>query len=149
MNSDQAKAVVQRFNQEVIEAGSRSAFDALMDMDFVNQSAPAGAPNGPESMWNTFHKILRPALANLRVQIHEQLCEGDQVTTRKTITGQHTGLFFGIPATGQAIAIDVIDIVRVRGGRYVEHWGINSLPAVLAQLRLSVDAGTEKERTRG
>jgi predicted SnoaL-like aldol condensation-catalyzing enzyme len=33
------------------------------------------------------------------------------------------------------VAIDVIDIVRLKEGRYVEHWGVNTLPSVLAQLR--------------
>lgn len=41
----------------------------------------------------------------------------------------------GIPATGRNVVIDVIDLVRLRDGKYVEHWGINSLPSVLASLR--------------
>ncbi len=41
----------------------------------------------------------------------------------------------GIAATGRRVAIEVIDIVRVTDGRYVEHLGVNTLPAVLAQLR--------------
>ncbi|MBA5636495.1 ester cyclase [Duganella sp. LX20W] len=129
------KSVVRRFNKEVIEDGNRMSFDAIMDDSFVNHSAPAGAPTGPESMWNTFQNVLRPALSELQVQIHEQLCEGDKVTTRKSISGRHTGTLMGIAPTGRQVSIDVIDIVHVRDGRYAEHWGINTLPAVLAQLR--------------
>jgi predicted SnoaL-like aldol condensation-catalyzing enzyme len=29
----------------------------------------------------------------------------------------------------------VIDIVRVKDSRYVEHWGVNTLATVLAQLK--------------
>lgn len=105
-----------------------------MAPDFVNRSAPPGSPDGPESMWSTFHDVLRPALTGLAVTIHDQIAEGDKVVTRKTITGTHTGILFGIEATGDPVAIDVIDIVRVRDGRYVEHRGINTLPTVLAQL---------------
>ncbi|WP_294771479.1 ester cyclase [uncultured Rhodoferax sp.] len=135
MNTNAHTTVVRRFNKEVIEEGQRSSFEALMDADFINHSAPPGAPNGPESMWNTFQNVLRPALSQLQVQIHEQLCDGEKVTTRKSITGQHTGVLFGIAPTGRSISIDVIDIVHVRDGRYVEHWGLNTLPSVLAQLR--------------
>ena len=135
MDNDASKAVVRRFNQEVIEQGRRESFDALMAPDFVNWSAPSPAQGGAEGMWSTFQNVLRPALSNLTVQIHDQLCEGDKVTTRKTIRGVHTGPFMGIAPTGRAVAIDVIDIVRVRDGQYAEHWGINTLPAVLAQLR--------------
>ena len=131
------KDVVRRFNTEVIVAGNREAFEALMDPGFVNRSAPPGAPNGPESLWNTFQYVLRPALSELSVTIHDQVADGDKVTTRKTIAGIHSGPLMGIEATGQPIQIDVIDIVRIAGGRYAEHWGINTLPSVLAQLSAS------------
>jgi predicted ester cyclase len=106
-----------------------------MAPDFVNRTAHPGAPVGPEGMIHTFNRILRPALPDLTVEIHDQVAEGDKVTTRKTLRGTHRGELFGIAATGRPIAIEVIDIVRVRDGRYVEHWGINTLPVVLAQLR--------------
>lgn len=135
MDTDTCKNIVRRFNREVIQDGRRDSFDELVATDFINRTAPPGAPDGPESLWNTFENVLRPALGNLQVQIHEQLCEGAKVTTRKTITGQHTGTLLGIAATGRPVSIDVIDIVHVRDGQYVEHWGINTLGAVLAQLR--------------
>ena len=128
------KEVVSRFNIEVIQNGSEAEFRALMAPDFVNHAAPPGAPNGPESMWNTFQNILRPALSNLAVTIHDQIAEGDKVTTRKTLRGVHTGALLGVPATGREVAISVIDIVRVRDGKYAEHWGLNTLSNVLAAL---------------
>ncbi|TDR81567.1 ester cyclase [Paludibacterium purpuratum] len=135
MGVESNKEIVRRFNREVIEQGSRSAFDALVDADFVNHSAAPGTPNDAESLWHTFEHVLRPALGGLSVQIHEQLCDGDKVTTRKRVTGKHTGSLLGIAATGLPVTIEVIDIVRIRDGRYIEHWGINTLPSVLAQLR--------------
>ncbi|BDU74684.1 ester cyclase [Mesoterricola silvestris] len=135
MSHETNKAVVRRFNEEVIVKGDRRAFEALMDADFVNRSAPQGMPNGPESMWSTFQNVLRPALAGLEVTIHSQIAEGDLVTTRKTVSGTHAGTLMGIEATGRPVTIDVIDIVRIQDGRYVEHWGINTLAGVLSQLR--------------
>lgn len=117
------KEIVRRFNTEVIEQGNAKAFEALMAADFVNHSAPSGAPTGPQGMWNTFQNLLRPALSDLKVTIHDQIAEGDRVTTRKTISGIHSGTLLGIPATGKQIAIQVIDIVRVEDGKYAEHWG--------------------------
>ena len=132
---DNCKEVVRRFNIEVIQNGSEADFRALMARHFVNHSAPPGTPNGAESMWTTFQNVLRPALANLTVTIHDQIAEGDKVTTRKTISGVHTGTLLGIPATGREVSINVIDIVRVEDGKYAEHWGVNTLPAVLAELQ--------------
>ncbi len=129
------KAVVVRFNKEVIEQGNETTFRELMAADFVNRSAPPGAPSGPEGMLFTFNRLLRPAFPDLSVEIHDQVAEGDKVTTRKTIRGTHRGELFGIPPTGKRVEIDVIDIVRLANGRYAEHWGVNTLPTVLSALR--------------
>jgi predicted ester cyclase len=129
------KDVVVRFNKEVIEKGDERAFAELMAPDFVNRSAPPGASAGADGMWATFSRVLRPAFPDLRVEIHDQVAEGDKVTTRKTLRGTHRAELFGIAATGREVTIEVIDIVRLRDGRYVEHWGVNTLGQVLAQLR--------------
>ena len=132
--SEENKEVVRRFNIEVIQKGSEAEFHALMSPNFINHSAPPGMPSGPESMWNTFENVLRPALSNLEIVIHDQIAEGDKVTTRKTISGIHSGTLLDIPATGREVTINVIDIVRVEGGRYAEHWGLNTLTNVIAAL---------------
>ena len=131
---EQNKAVVRRFNHEVIEQGNVAVFQELMDPAFLNHAAPAGADNGPNGMLHTFNNVLRPAFPDMKVVIYSQVAEGDLVTTRKAITGTQTGPLLGIAATGKTVTIDVIDIVRVRHGKYQEHWGVNTLPTVLQQL---------------
>ena len=128
------KEIVRRFNKEVIEQGNLDSFRQLMDNDFINRTAPTAA-NGADGMWNTFFNILRPAFPDLKVEIYEQIAEGDKVVTRKAITGTHKGKLFDISPTGKKIKIDVIDIVRVKDGKYIEHWGINTLQTVLSELK--------------
>ncbi|MES2266787.1 MAG: ester cyclase [Bacteroidota bacterium] len=128
------KAAVRRFNKEVIEQGNVDSFNALMDDRFVNRSAPAGMDNGPQGMIWFFNEILRPAMPDIKVIIHDQVAEGDMVTTRKTISGTQTGQLLGAPASGRVISIKIIDIVRIKGGKYAEHWGITTLPELLATL---------------
>ncbi len=133
-NIETNKAVVRQFNKEVIEEGNRESFDALMDQNFINQTAPT-AVNGAEGMWNTFTNILRPAFPDLRVEIYDQIAENDKVTTRKAIIGTHKGVLMGIEPTGKQIRIEVIDIVRLKNGKYVEHWGINTLQNLIMELK--------------
>ena len=38
MNTEQNKALLQRYNKEVIENGDMSVLDKIMDEDFVNQT---------------------------------------------------------------------------------------------------------------
>jgi steroid delta-isomerase-like uncharacterized protein len=139
MRNDEAtlesnKAAVRRFNEAVIERGDAAAFHELVRADLINRSAPAGSPAGPDAMLYFFNQILRPAFPDLRVEIHDQIAQGDKVTTRKTIHGTHRGALFGIPATDRRVAIEVIDIVRLVEGRYAEHWGANNLDSVVASL---------------
>lgn len=129
------KAAVRRFNYDVIERGDERAFHELMAPEFVNRTAAPGLPSGPDGMLHMFERVLRPAFPDLRVEIHDQIAEGDQVTTRKTIHGTHRGELFGIAPTNRRVSISVIDIVRLENGRYVEHWGVNTLSAVLTSLR--------------
>ena len=133
------KDVVLRFNREVLEQGSAAALDVLLAPEFINRTAPPGMSPGRDGMWQMVDRVLRPAFPDLRVEIHDQIAEGDKVTTRKTIRGTHRGELLGIPATNRSVAIEVIDIVRVANGRYVEHWGVSTLPAVLASLRAQAE----------
>lgn len=133
-NLEKNKEIVRRFNKEIIEQGNLDTFNQIMDNDFINRTAPATA-NGADGMWNTFSNILRPAFPDLTVEIHDQIAEDDKVVTRKSITGTHKGQLFDISPTGQKIRIDVIDIVRVKDGKYIEHWGINTLQTVLSELK--------------
>ena len=128
------KAVVLRFNKEVIEEGNLESFKEIMHDEFINHTAAPGIDNGKQGIIYTFNNILRPAMPDMKVIIYDQIAEGDKVTTRKTITGTHTGPLLHIPATNQKININVIDIVRIKDGKYFEHWGINTLPVLIEQL---------------
>jgi predicted ester cyclase len=133
-NLEQNKEVVIRFNKEVIEQCNPNSFAQLIDENFVNQTAPPNS-NGAEGMWHTFNNILKPAFPDLTVEIYDQIAEDDKVTTRKAIIGTHNGKLLDVEPTGQKIKIDVIDIVRIKDGKYLEHWGINTLQTVLTELR--------------
>lgn len=63
------KEAVTRFNKEVIGQGNIDAFQALMDSEFVNRSAPPGMDSGPNGMLNTFNNVLRPALPDMQGDI--------------------------------------------------------------------------------
>ena len=54
--------------------------------------------------------------------------------TRKVFTGTHLGPLQGIEPTGRRVEIHVIDIVRVAGGKIVEHWNCVDRLGLLAQL---------------
>ena len=128
------KEIVLRFNREVIEQGSMQSFHELVSHSVINHSAPAGAPNGPESMIYFLMQILRVGFPDVKVEILDQIAEGNKVTTRKTLHATHTGVFLGIPASNKKVAIQVMDIIRLEEGKYAEHWAISNIPEVMKQI---------------
>jgi predicted ester cyclase len=43
----------------------------------------------------------------------------------------------GIPPTGRRMSINVIDILRVADGKFVEHWGVSDMMGLMQQLGVS------------
>jgi predicted ester cyclase len=130
----QNKLVVQTFNKEVIEEGNLAKLQLLIDDQFVNHHASPIIDSGPSGMLYTINRIVRPALTDFRLHILEQIEEGDLIATRKVVTGTHTGQIMGIKPTGKSVAIEVLEIVRIRDGKYAEYWGLNNLMEVLTHL---------------
>jgi predicted ester cyclase len=81
-----------------------------------------------------YFAAFRRAVPDLHAQVHELLADGDKVVTRKTFHGTQTGEFMGLPPTGSAISVDVIDIVRVRDGKFVEHWNVLDTLVLMRQM---------------
>jgi steroid delta-isomerase-like uncharacterized protein len=131
--SEENKTVVKRFVEEFQTSNDPAAFDELVADDFVNHAAMEGLPPGKAGVKVLFD-VFRSAFDGFRAEIHDQAAEDDKVWTRKSFYGTHTGDFMGIPATGKPIRIDVIDTVRVRHGRIVEHWGIVDQLGLMKQL---------------
>jgi predicted ester cyclase len=123
---EQNKAIVRRFNTAFIQDGDIAAFHEIIDPSVINHTAPAGFSKGADGMLDVI-EIFRKALTGLEVKILRQVAEDDIVVTYKTFHATHTGPLMGIPPSGQPVVITIIDIVRLRNGKYVEHWGIRDI----------------------
>ena len=127
------KAIVRRFVEEVQNQGNLAAVDELLAPNFVNHTAPPGVPADREGIKQLSHMFLA-AFPDGAMTIEDMIAEGDRVVTRKTFRGTHTGELMGIPPTGKQVAIGLIDIVRLVGGRAVESWHAADNLGMLQQL---------------
>jgi steroid delta-isomerase-like uncharacterized protein len=134
MTTEQNKAIVQRVNMEFIEGGNMDTFKELFAPDFINHTAPAGTPTGPDGVVYFFNHLLKPSFPDLKVVIHDQVAEGDKVTTRKSFHATHKAEFFGVPASNKTVVMEVIDIITLREGKFSEHWGILDMQGLMAQI---------------
>lgn len=134
MKTEENKAIVRRINKEFIEEGNMETFYEIFADDFINYTAPQGSPTNRDGVIYFFNQLLKPAFPDLKVVIHDMVAEGDKVTTRKSFQATHKGDFFGIKPTGKKVIMDVIDIIELRNGKYIGHWGILDLHGLLAKL---------------
>jgi predicted ester cyclase len=131
---DTNKAIVRKFNKEFIEDGDLSVYDELVSPDFLDHSGHDAVPN-PRAAYFFITQVFRPAFPDVKVIIHDQFAEGDTVVTRKSYQGTHKGAFLGMPGTGKAINLAVIDIIKLRDGKYIEHWGSADMFGLMQQLK--------------
>jgi predicted ester cyclase len=133
MQAEESKQIVRRFIDEYQTGASDAAFAELLDPDVVDHSRPPGIAPGAAGVRQQFDGF-RAGLPDFRATILHQVAEGDLVITHKVFHGTHTGELLGIPPTGTEVEILVMDVVRVAGGRIVEHWGVVDRLGLLQQL---------------
>ena len=131
--SEAAKAVVRRNTQEVQGGGNFEVFEELFADDFLDHTPQPGRTPDKDGA-RQLYKILRTAFPDFHADIHWQLADGDRVTTYKTYHGTHRGEFLGVAPTGRKIQFETVDVMRVRGGKITEHWGVANLFSLMQQL---------------
>jgi predicted ester cyclase len=78
--------------------------------------------------------MFRDAFPDVTVVIDELVADGDRVAVATTFTGTHEGELMGMAPTGKRVSVTGIDIVRVAGGRIVEHRGLTDIVGLMRQL---------------
>ena len=144
MSAEQNKTLVRRFVDEVQSGGNIDTIDELCSPEFVNHSAPPGVPSNCEGL-KQLTAMFRQAFPDSYFTVEDMIAEGDKVATRKTFHGTHEGEFMGIPPTGRPVSIGLIDIVRIAGGRVVEHWSIGDNLGMMQQLGVIPQPGERSE----
>jgi len=127
------RAVARRVLEEVFPADDETTLAGLISEDFVNHEAPPGTLPGPAGVASFMHMLAR-AFSDQRWTMHHVLADGDTVVLHCTHSGRHTGEFMGIPPSGRAFAYRQIHIIRVVGGKGVEHWAVRDDAALMRQL---------------
>jgi steroid delta-isomerase-like uncharacterized protein len=131
--SDQNKARLRQFYDEVVNPGDLDRVDEFCTEDFVDHEEFPGISNDREGV-KQFFRMMREAFPDLRVEVQDTIAEGDKVVGRIRMTGTHRGEFMGVPPTGKRIDVEGIDIVRVVGDQASEHWGVTDAMAMMQQL---------------
>jgi predicted ester cyclase len=114
------KEIVRRIYDEVLNKRDLDLLDELVRPDYIEHDPLPGQSEGIPGMKQRYSMLF--AGLDPQFTIEDMIAEGDQVVTKKTFTGTHTGEFSGIPPTGNRVSIQYVDIMRVLDGQIVEHW---------------------------
>ncbi len=133
MSTEENKALVRRFYEEVVSKKNLATIDDFIDPNQVDHFAPPGTPRGIEGARQLIGMLLT-AFPDLQSTVEDMIAEGDKVAARLTVRGTHQGEFMSIPPTSKHVAITAIDIFRIAGGKIVERWGEGDMLGLMQQL---------------
>lgn len=125
--------VITRMFEEGFSTGDGSVVDEICHPDLIEHQFGMAA-RGPDAIAHVKAAMadVHTAVPDMRFTIEDSTQDGDQLWVRARGRGHASGPFFG-PPSGAEIDITVIDVVRVRDGQIVEHWGVPDRFAMLAQ----------------
>src|SRR5215467_2614031 len=81
MLTDDNKALVQRFYEEVINQKNLAALDQFIAPNAINHTVPSGLPQGP----NQFLTMHLNAFPDMKVTVEDLLADGDKVVALVSI----------------------------------------------------------------
>jgi predicted ester cyclase len=124
-----------------LSAHDIDAFAALFADDYAQHQHSAAAPPPPAGMTakqatRAYFAARIAALPDLRVTAEPVVVAGDFLAANFTYGGTHTGApYFGVPPSGRAISFNSCDILQVRDGLIIAHWGAADIAGLMVQLR--------------
>jgi steroid delta-isomerase-like uncharacterized protein len=122
--SEENKALIERWFEEVWNQGNSKAIDELLAQDGVIHGLvdASGQPVRGLEAFHEFHNQFRGAFSDLNISVDDVVAEGDRVVARCSVRGKHTGESLGFAATNAPIQFEGIAIVRIKDGKIVEAW---------------------------
>ena len=125
----------------VFERGAVDELPSLFAPGFIEHDELPGSTATGIDLVTEWVQMSRTALPDARYTIESIVQSGDEACCRVRMTGTHQGELFGIPATGKAVDVMLMDWVRIApDGRVAEHWGLMQEGVLMAQLGVSAPA---------
>jgi predicted SnoaL-like aldol condensation-catalyzing enzyme len=129
MSTEQNKAVVRRFVEEVLTSVDTSLVDELLAPNYVNHMVPGGREG-----FRQFRSMLSSAFPDLtmEIRIERLLAEGDYVMIRASAYLSNEG----VEAAGSGLGE-----YRLVNGKIVEDWPLSGVADLLQQIGVALPVG--------
>lgn len=131
-SEEQNKETYRQFVAQ-INSGNFDGIERFYHADYVEHSAPPGAPANVDTIKMVFG-MFRQGFPDVEFHIERLVAEDDYLATLVRGTGTHNGEFFGTPPTGKHASWFAYGINRFEDGLMREHWGLPDLQSLMRQL---------------
>lgn len=122
MSTEENKMIVRRFINEVINTGNIDSIPGIIAPDYTEVHDGKRYAVGIEGAKEHILGV-RKTYPDLKLEIDNQIAEGEWVATCITARGTHKGEWAGIEPTGKLLTYTGVNINRIINGKIVEHGG--------------------------
>jgi len=134
MSTEDNKALVRRFWQEVFNEQRLERADEFVAPDYLDHAAVPGQEPGlagaRQQRWATYFA----ASPDLHATIDDMVAEGDKLAVRYTVEGTQQGGLLGMPPSGKRFHVSALCIYRFAEGKIAENWEQADMLGLLQQL---------------
>jgi len=125
MSAEGNKALVRRLYAEVWNTGNLDLADELCTADVVHHG-PGDPTSDGLGAYKEYITACRTIFPDLRFDIEEPICEGDQVAVRWVLHGTHRGTvaLLDLAPTGKNVELQGATIYQVSDGKLADAWTI-------------------------
>ena len=132
MVSEENKALIRLFDEELWNKGNLAAADELMAADATIVLPGMGQVS--REGFKAFAASFRSAFPDGHAETSELIAEGDRVASHWTWRGTHRGTFQGVAPTGRPVTLPGTVFYRLAAGKITEFRGLFDGVALLQQL---------------
>ena len=120
MSTEDNKALVRRFYEEVFNQRNLALVDQLFSTNHVFHNPPTTLHGREE--FKQLLSLYITAFPDARFTVEDEIAEGDRVASRYTFRGTHQGELMGIAPTGKQVTVTGMIINRIVNGTSEEGW---------------------------
>ncbi len=131
-DSGSNKELVASFVDAVFVNHDLGSPDRFMTEGYIqhNPDVPQGKAGFIEFFKTTF-----AAMPDFHYTVKKIVADEDQVWVYSTTSATHTGgAWLDMPATGNVLHFDVVDMFRIEDGKIAEHWDVADTLSLFSQL---------------
>lgn len=140
MSADENKALLHRYMTEIWDTANPDAVERFLDPEYRRHTSPTAQTIDLAGQIQRL-KGFRAAFPDIAIEIEDVIAAADRVAFQSTMRGTHLGEFLRIAPTGRRVTVGLVDVIRIKEGRFVEQWGGPDLFDLLQQLGINITTG--------